>query len=190
MMPRRFLAVALLLLTASVCRSLSGRAPSGVLSDPASAGALDIHQRLVARLATPDIAVTLVGAGILLLFVECNLPGAVLPGAAGLLLLLSGLYGLSLQPLRASSIVVLLLAGLALALSPRLPLAGITAVFGVMALIDGLGTLIPATPTHSGVHASVAILTGAAVGLSATLLGRIADRARRNKAICSSGAET
>ena len=178
----RALATALFLLTLTFCPSLPARAPSG--DTPPG-----LHQRIVARLATPDVAVALAGAGILLIFLECNLPGAILPGATGLLLLLSGVYGLSLHPLRPSSVAVLLLAGLTLAVAPRLPLPGITAAFGSAALIFALANLIPPTSPSGRIHPLVALLVGAAVGLSTTLLGRVAERARRNKAVLPSGAK-
>lgn len=141
------------------------------------------RKHLTAWLMNPNLAVTLVGSGILLIFLECNLPGAVLPGALGLLLLLSGVYGLSRLPLRPAGLILLLAASVMLALSASKPSARVLAVIGIPGLIYGLGSLVLQTPTISGVHPAVAFSVGSAVGVYASVLGRIAAMARRNKTI-------
>ena len=148
---------------------------------------LSRRERLIGWLRKPNVAVTVTGAGILLLFVECNLPGAVVPGALGLLFLLSGIYGLTLLPLRLAALMVLAGAALALLASTLRGgvLSGICGAFGTVGLIYGLGTLVRGSV--AGVDPRVAISVGAAVGLSGLLLGRVARKARRNKAVLSAG---
>ncbi len=136
-----------------------------------------LRQSLTQHLATPDAAVALLGTGALLILLECNLPGAILPGAAGLLLLLSGVYSLSLQHPRPASILLLLASCAALALATRLPVFGIPAASGTAGLTVGLYTLVPS------VHPAIPLAFGLAVGLAASALGRIAWRAHRNKTI-------
>jgi len=136
-----------------------------------------LRQTLTTHLASPDTALTLIAAGFLLLLAECNLPGAILPGALGLLLLLSGVFGLSLHPIRPPALIVLLLSSAALAISARLPLFGIPALLGTAGLALSLSTLTTPAP-----HTSVATAVALSIGLATSLLGRIAWIARRNKA--------
>ncbi len=147
------------------------------------APAIVSRTHLLALLSTPDIAVLALGLGVLLLFLEANLPGAVLPGAVGLTLLLSGLYGLSLHPLRPAALLLLAAAGLALLFSARTPLRNTSALAGTLGLVFGLLYLTDTSRTHLRVHPRAALPVGLLVGLAAALLGRIAHRARRNKAI-------
>ena len=150
---------------------------------------LTTRGHLMRWLGTPDVAAILTGAGILLLFAECNLPGAILPGATGLLLLLSGIYGFTLQPLRPSALVLLAVASTILAASAQSARAGtvsnLAGLAGSLGLSWGLGTLVRVSPT--GVDPAVAVSVGASVGLAALFLGRIAVKARRNKAVMLAG---
>ena len=141
------------------------------------------RQRLRAVLANPDVAVLVAGSGVLLLFVECNLPGAILPGALGLLLLLSGTYGLLLCPLRPGALLALYGATASLALSFRTPLRGIPAAAGTLCLIYGLWTLIGKHSASPRVRPLIAVGVGLTIGLSASFLGLVAGRARRNKSL-------
>lgn len=144
---------------------------------------LSIHHRLIDWLATPDVAVVTLCAGVLLIFLECNLPGAVLPGAVGLFLLLSGAYGLALLPLRPAALLALLGAGAFLALSTRMAITGLPAAAGTCGLVYSFWTLIDQTRAASQVHPSVAVCAGLLLGTSAAFLGRVAEQARRNKAV-------
>ncbi len=197
-------AVLFLILAAPLLPSSSGRAesrplpstagtyalaaPTPSLSAGPAAASSNLRKWLTLQLSNPSIAVIVLAAGILLIFVECNLPGAILPGAAGLLLLLSGIYGLSRLPLRPAALTTLLIAGILLALSPRASAPLLPAVFGTAGLIAGLWTLIqPGTPGPA-VHPGIAASAGLLLGASSALLGRIAGRARRNKSVLASGA--
>lgn len=156
--------------------SLEARTLS-IVSDPSA------HPRLIHWLATPDAAVGVLCTGVLLLFAECNLPGAILPGSLGLLLVLSGIYGLSLLPLRPLAILALFASAILLALSARIPLRGIVAGAGTSGLVYSLWTLIDRGRSVSQVHPPVAICFGLLLGISASLLGRVAVQASRNKAL-------
>ena len=147
-----------------------------------------LTSRLRSRLSSPDLALSLLGAGALLLLLECALPGAILPGASGLLLLLSGIYGLSLHPLRPAAILAILLSLGLLALSARRPLFGAPALLGTAGLVLGLCTLVIPRPAAPLPHRSIPVTVGLAVGLIAALGASIAGSASRNKRILPSSA--
>ena len=142
-----------------------------------------LRERVIDRLAVPDTAVLILATGVLLIFVECNLPGAILPGAVGLLLVLSGIYGIALHSLRPSALLLLFAAGALLCLPVRRPLAILNALAGTAGLIYALSTLIPPANAPARVHLAVALVVGIVLGPSASLLAHIAERARRNKTI-------
>ncbi len=154
---------------------------AAVLQHPTSRGSP--RERLIQRLAVPDTAIIILATGVLLIFLECNLPAAILPGALGLLLVLSGIFGLALHPLRPAALLLLLAAGALLGFSARGPLPLVNALAGTAGLICGLLTLIPPASATSSVHLPVAACVGLAIGPSAFLLLSIAERARRNKII-------
>jgi membrane-bound serine protease (ClpP class) len=144
-----------------------------------------LRERLLTRLTNPDLAVLLLFAGVLLIYLEFNVPGTVVPGCLGALSVLLALFGLGLLPLHLAS-VFLVLAGLALLLvEVKIPSHGILSLAGILALIFGLATLVdtaaPDLPDQMRVHTAVAIAVGASFGIVSFLLASIAFRARRNK---------
>lgn len=130
----------------------------------------------------PDGAVAVACVGMLLIFLEFNRPGRILPASLGLLLLLlssATLVRLGLQPWAVGALVAAM-AGTAgnlyWRLSPWLLLL-LTAGWVV-----GLRFLIrPRGPTF--VHTSVALLCGGVLGIVSAVLTRIACRARCAKAL-------
>ncbi len=143
---------------------------------------VSLTRQLIRRwLATPDNAVLTFTVGLLLIFVECNLPGMVAPGATGLLLVLAASYGLASPPLRPAALVSIFSAGCVLALSAKVPAKGFSAALGTASLIYGLWHLIAWTASRTGVHPVVAISAGLTLGVAGSLLGRVAEVARQNK---------
>src|SRR5205823_11410285 len=69
-----------------------------------------LRERLLSKLTNPDIAVLCLIIGGLLIYLEFNVPGTVVPGSIGTLLVLLSLFGLNLLPVRHTAIVLLLAA--------------------------------------------------------------------------------
>ena len=141
------------------------------------------HLSLLDWLRNPDFDLLLLLAGLLLVYVECNLPGKVVPGALGLLAMMLELYGLGRLQLAGYALALIAagLAALALELRTRerTRTAGLFAAVGGTMLILGLRRLV-ITPQ---VHLATAIVTGAVFSLVTPLLARIALQARRNKSL-------
>jgi membrane-bound serine protease (ClpP class) len=140
-----------------------------------------VRERVLGVFVNPDLALMALVAGALLIYLEFNTPGTVVPGALGTLLVLLALFSLNLLPIRYSS-VFLLAAGLLLLLAEaKFPSHGILSVAGIAALAVGALTLVAAPIPEMRIHAPFALALAAAFGLITVLLVRAAVRARRNK---------
>lgn len=129
-------------------------------------------ERLLSVIADPQVAYLLLMIGAIGLLIELTSPGAIVPGVAGALSLLLGIYGLSILPV---SVVggLLIAAGLGLLAAEifatsygLLAVAGIASfVVGSLMLVDapipelriGLPVVIPAAAVLAGLTAFLAV---------------------------------
>jgi membrane-bound serine protease (ClpP class) len=100
------------------------------------------RERLLSQLTNPDIAVLLFVLGGLLIYLEFNVPGTVVPGSLGTLFVLLSLFGLNLLPIRHTAIALLLAAVVMMVLEAKYGSHGVLAVAGVASLVFGLATLV------------------------------------------------
>jgi membrane-bound serine protease (ClpP class) len=139
----------------------------------------DWRNRLLALLSNPTIALALLMIGIYGLFVEFTSPGLALPGVAGAIALLLGLYALQLLPVNWVGAGLLLLGTALMIAEIFIPSFGVIGVGGITAFIVGglmlLDTEAPGFGLHPGVVVGMALI-GAAVILG---FGTFAVRARR-----------
>ena len=63
-----------------------------------------LRERVLSKVANPDIAVFLLVLGCLLIYLEFNVPGTVVPGSIGTLFVLLALFGLNLLPVRHTAV--------------------------------------------------------------------------------------
>lgn len=144
---------------------------------------LSLRERLLQWLTDPNIAVLFLVAGALLIYVEFNAPGTIIPGALGTLLLLTALFALNLLPLRYTAVMLLLAALGLMLLEIKVPSHGILAAVGIFCLIFGLLTLVAGPIPQMQVRFGTALGLGTGFGLITTFLVRAALRARRNKVL-------
>jgi membrane-bound serine protease (ClpP class) len=142
-----------------------------------------LRDRVLGQLMNPDLAVLMLMLGGLLIYLEFNVPGTIVPGALGTLLILLSLFALNLLPVHYTA-VMLLLAGLVLfVLDVKFAGHGVLAAVGIVCLVLGLMTLVAGPVPEMRVHAATAIATGVGFGLITVFLLRLAIRARRNKSM-------
>jgi membrane-bound serine protease (ClpP class) len=139
------------------------------------------RERLLSRLTNPDLAVLLMIFGALLIYLEFNVPGTIVPGALGTLLLLLGIFGLNLLPVRHTAVLLLLGALCLMLLEVKVPSHGILALSGVVAMVFGLATLVDGPIVEMRVHPGTAVGAGTGFAAITFWLAWIALRARRNK---------
>lgn len=140
-----------------------------------------LQQLLLLTLMNPDLCVLLLTLGLLLIYLEVNTPGAVVPGAAGVLLVLLASYALHMLPLNPWAILLCLISTVLLLMEARFPSHGVLAAMGILALVVGLGTLVNGPLPQLQVDWSVAIGAGIGFGGVTASLIVLGIEARRAK---------
>ncbi len=141
------------------------------------------RERILDWLVDPNIALLCAVLGALLIYLEFNTPGTIIPGALGTLLLLTSLFALNLLPVRLTSIMLLAAAVVLLLLEVKAPSHGVLATAGVLCLVIGALTLVAGPIPEQRIRLATAAGTGAGFGLITVFLVRIAWQARRNKVL-------
>lgn len=142
-----------------------------------------LRENILGRMMDPNLAVLILVLGGLLIYLEFNSPGTIIPGALGTLLLLTALFSLNLLPVRYTAVMLLLAAFILLLLEAKFPSHGVLAGSGVIALVFGTLTLVDGPIPELRVRLTTAIACGVAFGLITLFLVRIAVLARRNKVV-------
>jgi membrane-bound serine protease (ClpP class) len=142
-----------------------------------------LRERLLSKLTNPDVAVLLLVLGGLLIYLEFNVPGTIVPGSLGTLFVLLSLFGLNLLPIRHTAIVLLLAAFVLMVLEAKFGGHGVLAAAGVVALIFGLATLVDGPIPELRVHTATALGAGLGFGAISFGLAWIALKARRGKVL-------
>jgi len=148
----------------------------------------DWRTRVLLILTHPTIAYGLLLVGIYGLLLEGYNPGAVLPGVAGALALLLGLYGLQLLAVNYAGLALMALGIGFIVAEFFMPAFGSLGVGGLAAFV--IGSIMLFDPHASGQRVALPLIVGIAVagGLVIVTIGWLAARARRRPA--STGVET
>jgi membrane-bound serine protease (ClpP class) len=141
------------------------------------------REQLLDKLTNPNLAVLFLIAGCLLIYLEFNVPGTIVPGALGTLLVCISLFSLNLLPVRYTAVMLIVGALALLVLEAKFASHGVLATVGTICLVFGLLTLVDGPIPELQVHPATAIAAGAAFGLITVFLVRLAIRARRNKSM-------
>jgi membrane-bound serine protease (ClpP class) len=139
------------------------------------------RSRFLAIITNPTIAYVLLLAGVAGLFLEATHPGVLLPGIAGGICLLVGLYALELLPVNYAGLALMALGIGLLAAEIVTPTAGALGVGGVIAFVVGSVMLMNTGVAGYGVN--LGIIAGIAVSAAGfmALLAWLAFRARRSR---------
>jgi membrane-bound serine protease (ClpP class) len=156
---------------------------------------LDVHSivpdwrtRVLLILTHPTIAYGLLLVGIYGLLLEGYNPGAVLPGVAGALALLLGLYGLQLLEVNYAGLALMALGVGLIVAEFFMPAFGSLGVGGLAAFV--IGSILLFDSRASGLRVALPVIVGIAVsgGLVIVTIGWLAAGARRRPV--RSGVET
>ena len=140
---------------------------------------------MLAAVSDPNIALIILIAGLLLIYAECVLPGAVIPGVTGGLAVAIALAAFTSMPLTLPGLALIVSAALLLVLEAVYPVRGAAALAGVAIMAIGW-TLLAGGPRR--IRPSIALGVTIPFAISTVLLLSIAVRARRNKTVQASAA--
>jgi membrane-bound serine protease (ClpP class) len=131
----------------------------------------DWRTNFLATITNPTIAYLLLLAGIYGLILEALHPGAMLPGIAGGICLLLGLYALQMLPVNYAGLALMALGIALLAAEAFVPAFGAFGVGGIIAFVVGsvmlLDTNVPGYAVNPGV---IGVIAACAVGLLALVV--------------------
>ena len=139
------------------------------------------RERLLTRLTSPDLDVLLLLCGGLLIYLEFNVPGTIVPGALGTLMVLLAIFGLNLLPVQHTAILLLFAAIALMVLEAKFASHGVLGTDGVICLLLGLATLVNGPSPEMRVHFGVAAGAGVGFGVITFGLAWIAFKARQAK---------
>ncbi len=140
-----------------------------------------LREEILDRLTDPNLAFLILVIGGLLIYVEFNAPGTIIPGALGTILVLLSLFALNLLPVRYTSVMLIVAAFVLFVLEAKFASHGVLAGAGILALIFGSLTLVAGPIPEMRVHLGTALGAGIGFGLITVFLLRLALRARRGK---------
>jgi len=140
-----------------------------------------LREDLLGWLVNPNIALLLLLTGALLIYLEFNTPGSIVPGALGTLLVLLAVFGLNLLPIRYTAVLLLVAALGMLVLEAKVGGHGALAIAGIVCLTFGMLTLVAAPIPELGVNLWVALAVSTAFGSITVFLLTLAIRARKMK---------
>lgn len=149
---------------------------------------ISLRDELLGWLVNPNIALLFLVGGALLIYLEFNSPGTIVPGALGTLMVLLAVFALNLLPIRYTAVLLLIAAMVLLVLEAKVGGHGALAIAGIVCLAFGMLTLVAAPVPEMGVSPLVAFGVSAAFGAITVFLVRLAVRARRRKALTGADA--
>jgi len=142
-----------------------------------------LREELLGWLVNPNIALLLLVGGALLIYLEFNAPGTIVPGALGTLMVLLAIFALDLLPIRYTAVMLIVAAVVLLLLEAKFGGHGALAIAGIVCLTFGTLTLVAAPVPEMAVSPAVAIAVSAAFAGITFFLVQIAMRARRQKSL-------
>jgi membrane-bound serine protease (ClpP class) len=140
-----------------------------------------VRDNLLNWLVNPNIALLLLLGGAMLIYLEFNVPGTIVPGALGTLMVLLAVFALDLLPIRYTAVLLLIAALVLILLEAKFGGHGVLAVAGIVCLTFGMLTLVAAPVPEMAVSPWVAFSVSAAFAVITVFLVRLAVRARRMK---------
>jgi len=140
-----------------------------------------LREELLGWLVNPNIALLLLVGGALLIYLEFNSPGTIVPGALGTLMVLMAIFALNLLPIRYTAVMLLVAALILLLLEAKFGGHGALAIAGIVCLTFGTLTLVAAPVPEMAISPWVAFAVSAAFGSITVFLVRLAVRARSMK---------
>ena len=140
---------------------------------------MSFWKRILDTVIDPNIIVLLMSLGVLGITVEILNPGLVLPGTAGAISLILGLYGLQVLPVSAAGVLLMLLALGFFAAEAFVTAHGALALAGAVSFVFGALLLFDPAGEAYQVSLWVAVAVGGTLALLTAVAAAKAIQARR-----------
>jgi membrane-bound serine protease (ClpP class) len=140
-----------------------------------------LREKLLGWLADPNIALIFLVCGALLIYLEFNSPGTIVPGALGTVLVLLAVFSFDLLPIHGTAIMLVVAGFVLMVLEAKFGGHGALAIAGILSLAFGLLTLVDAPIAEMRIGPWMAFSVSAAFGLITVFLLRLAWKARQRK---------
>ncbi len=140
-----------------------------------------LREKLLGWLADPNIALIFLIIGALLIYLEFNSPGTIVPGALGTVLVLLAVFSFDLLPIHGTAVMLVMAGFVLMVLEAKFGGHGALAVAGILSLAFGLLTLVDAPIPEMRIGPALAFSISAAFGIITVFLLRLAWRARQRK---------
>jgi membrane-bound serine protease (ClpP class) len=144
---------------------------------------MTLKETILDSLMAPDFAFLLLIIGALALYFEFNHPGAVIPGAVGVVFILLAAFALNLLPTRFAALGLILGAFGLFVAEAKFATHGVFTVGGIVLLTLGGLLLVDSPIPEMRVHLLTALAVSIPFGLITAFLMTIAVKARRNKVV-------
>jgi membrane-bound serine protease (ClpP class) len=142
-----------------------------------------LRQKILSSIADPNIALLLLVLGALGVYAEFSIPGTILPGVLGAILLLLGFAALAMFPIGWLGATLCILGLTFFVLEAKFATHGLLTAGGAIALLLGAMLLIDTHDPALRVRWSMALAVTVPFALITTFLLSIAVRARNNKVV-------
>jgi membrane-bound serine protease (ClpP class) len=142
-----------------------------------------LRQKILSAIADPNVALLLLVLGALGVYAEFSVPGAILPGVLGAILLLLGFAALAMFPIGWLGAALSILGLTFFILEAKFATHGILTAGGAISLLLGAMLLIDTPDPALRVRFSMALAVTIPFALITSFLLSIAMRARRNKVV-------
>lgn len=152
-----------------------------IANDPVRIYEMTLKEHMLDFIMDPNISFILLAIGALALYVEFNHPGAVLPGAVGLIFILLAVFSLNLLPVRFAAIALIFVSFALFALEAKFATHGTLAISGIVTMTLGALLLVDAPIPEMRVHLFTALAVSIPLGFITVFLMGIALKARANK---------
>jgi membrane-bound serine protease (ClpP class) len=142
-----------------------------------------VRERVLGGLANPNLALLLLMGGALLIYLEFNVPGTIVPGALGTVMVLLAVFALDLLPIRHTAVMLVIAAAVLMVLEIKFASHGVLALAGIVCLAFGTLTLVAAPIPELAIRPALALGLSLGFGAITVMLLRLAMRARRSKSL-------
>lgn len=141
------------------------------------------RERILSRVLDPNLALILLLAGIMGLYVEITHPGLIAPGVIGAISLVLGLFAFNMLPVNWAGVLLLLLAIALFVLEATITSHGILAIGGIIAMIAGGLMLVDGPIPQLQIRLSTVVGLAIPVAIITIVLVRLVFLSYRHKSI-------